>query len=516
MNTSGFESESSYDQKLGTPATENHQRDRVEFDLEEVISNFQEIRSELHYQEARDVLKNLVTKLDLTDRERSGLDAEIQSLDLMLNKLDQMVIQIAVFGMVGRGKSSVLNALLGQAVFEMGPTHGVTQTIQSVSWHQMQHEVMDTSLSPLSPLSPGSNSSALHQDVVRVALRGLGNSQVQLIDTPGIDEVDGEMREQLAQQIVRRSDLILFVISGDLTRVEHEALERLCRSNKPILLVFNKIDQYSASERKEIYQKLSERLQGLLSVDEIVMTAASPLVTRAVRRADGAIAKTLERGDPDVKALKLKILDVLSREGKSLVALNTMLYADEVNEKVVQRKMEIRDRSANQVIWNAVMTKAMAIAINPITVIDLVSSAIVDVVMILALSKLYGIAMTQQDAVGLLQKIMIGMGGITISELVTVLGLGSLKSLLSLSVPVTGGVSLAPYVPIALTQAAVAGVSSYAIGQITKTYLANGSSWGPDGPKAVVKSILDSLDETSILHRIREELQAKLEIQPQG
>jgi hypothetical protein len=72
-------------------------------------------------------------------------------------------------------------------------------------------------------------------------------------------------------------------------------------------------------------------------------------------------------------------------------------------------------------------------------------------------------------------------------------------------------VSLGPYLSVALTQAGVAGVSSYAIGQVTKMYLANGASWGPDGPKAVVSRILSSLDETSILNRIKGELRAKLD-----
>ena len=66
--------------------------------------------------------------------------------------------------------------------------------------------------------------------------------------------------------------------------------------------------------------------------------------------------------------------------------------------------------------------------------------------------------------------------------------------------------------PIALTQAAIAGGFTYSIGQITKTYLINGASWGPDGPKVVMQSILDSLDETSILHRIKDELRAKLSL----
>ncbi|NES67927.1 MAG: GTP-binding protein, partial [Okeania sp. SIO2D1] len=55
-------------------------------------------------------------------------------------------------------------------------------------------------------------------------------------------------------------------------------------------------------------------------------------------------------------------------------------------------------------------------------------------------------------------------------------------------------------------------LSSYGIGQVTKTYLANGASWGEEGPKAVVSHILESLDETSIMGRIKEELINKLKI----
>jgi hypothetical protein len=114
--------------------------------------------------------------------------------------------------------------------------------------------------------------------------------------------------------------------------------------------------------------------------------------------------------------------------------------------------------------------------------------------------------MNSLDAIALLKKIALSMGGITISETLTSLGLSSLKSLLGLAAPVTGGLSLVPYASVAIAQAGVAGVFCWAIAQATKTYLANGASWGPDGPKAVVTHILDSLDEESILNRIKDEL----------
>ncbi|PSB06891.1 GTP-binding protein [filamentous cyanobacterium CCP2] len=463
-------------------------------DLDQAIQSFGDIQAELNYRQAQDVLRELVKKLDLTPKEREGLEAEIQSLEMMLDKLDRQVIHIAVFGMVGRGKSSLLNALLGQEIFETGPTHGVTQTVQTAQWNAKREAIGDGDY-----------------NLWTVTLPGLGNSRIELIDTPGIDEVDGETRERLAQQIAKQADLILFVIAGDMTKVEFEALSDLRQASKPILLVLNKIDQYPEADRIAIYEKIrDDRVKKLLSPDEIVMAAASPLFAKAVRRPDGKLVPNLSRGEPQVEQVKLKILEILHREGKALVALNTMLYTDDVNEQLVQRKLEIREQNANQVVWRGVMTKAITTAINPITVIDLLSGAAIDVALIVALSRMYGIPMTEQGAVGLLQKIALSLGGITASELLITFGLGSLKSLLGLSAPATGGLSLAPYLSVAITQAAIAGVSTYGIGQVIKVYLANGASWGPDGPKVVIDRILSTLDEASIMNRIKDELKEKL------
>lgn len=474
------------------PANESS---KWEEELDSAIFTFEDIQAELNYKQAKTALRNLVNNLDLTPQEKSGLEAEITDLETMLSKLDSMVVQIAAFGMVGRGKSSLLNALVGQSVFETGPLHGVTRTEQKVNWTITEEIIGET------------------ERALRVTLRSNNQSQVELIDTPGLDEVDGETRAALAEQIAKQADLILFVITADMTKMEHEALSQLREAGKPIILVFNKVDQYPEADRMAIYQKIrDDRVRELVSPDEIVMSAASPLVKTAVLRADGSRGIQLRQGNAQVDELKLKILEILQREGKALVALNTMLYADNVNEQVLQRKLMIREQNANELIWKAVMTKAIAIALNPVTVIDILSAVIIDISLILGLSKLYGIPMTETGAVKLLQKIALSMGGIGASELLANLGLSGLKTLLGMSATATAGVTLAPYLSIAVTQAGVAGVSSYGIGQVTKAYLANGATWGPEGPRAVVSQILSTLDETSILNRIKDELLTKVKL----
>ena len=73
-----------------------------------------------------DSLESTLADLKLTPEEERVMAEELKQLRDLGKKLDENTIEIAAFGMVSRGKSSVLNALLGRDVFEVGATHGTT------------------------------------------------------------------------------------------------------------------------------------------------------------------------------------------------------------------------------------------------------------------------------------------------------------------------------------------------------------------------------------------------------
>ncbi len=458
---------------------------------------------EVLFDQARTSLSEVIEAMDLEPADREKFADQIREVQEIMNKLERGVIHIAAFGMVSRGKSALLNALLGQEVFETGATHGTTRDRQAAQWERRRETIADQTVESVTAAG------VTDEDKPGSASRG---AAIELIDTPGINEIGGEERARLAESLARRADLILFVVSGDMLRPEHEALAELRELQKPIILVFNKIDLYPQADRDKIYDKLrDDRVRELLKPDDVVLAAARPRPVKVIaRHADGTTTEDWETPEPIITPLKLKILDVLEREGQALAALNTMLFVDDLHEKIVERRVQIREEAAEKLIWRFTITKAVAVACNPVAVADVAGGIGTDLAMVFALSKLYGIPMTRVGMGKLIVEVGKMAGLFTATEAGTHLLIGMAKSLFAATSLFTGGATIAAYAAVAPIQAIAAGYASRVIGEATKVYLRNGASWGPAGPKRVIEQILSTLDKDSIMMRIRDEIRTRL------
>ncbi|MDX2037113.1 MAG: GTP-binding protein [Isosphaeraceae bacterium] len=459
-------------------------------------------------------LDDLLARLDpattdpdtLVERARAGLDAliaglklepseallvadEIRGLEEISAKLDASTVEIAAFGMVSRGKSSLLNALLGRDAFRSGATHGTTVKREAERWEA-------------SAPTPA----------------GFEEAKLVLVDTPGIDEVGGEVRETLARDVARRADLILFVVSGDMTRREFEALAELREASKPIILVFNQVDRYPESDRDQILAKITnERVRQILRPEDVVPAAAKPDAYRVkIQAPDGTTSVVWERPAPLIEPLKQRILEVLETEGKALVALNTLLFAGDMHEAITARKFAIRDDAANRLIWHHAIAKGVAVAVNPVPVADLMGGLAVDVAMIVALGRVYGVPITKTAARGIVRESIKTLGTLGAVDVVSKLGIVGLKSLLGGATILSGGLA-APVTALGYAAAGVAvggtaAATSYILGEAAKVYLRRGKDWGPDGINTVIREILDRADRDSVIARLEEELKRKIGI----
>ncbi|MBD2454028.1 DUF697 domain-containing protein [Nostoc sp. FACHB-87] len=404
---------------------------------------------------------------------------ELDALNATLSKLDANLIKIAVFGLVSRGKSAVLNALLGEKILQTGPLNGVTQWPRSVRWQP-----------------PG------------------GKIIVELIDTPGLDEIAGEARAKMAREVARQADLILFVVSGDITRTEYQALLDLRQAQKPLILVFNKIDLYPDTDRGAIYRNLQQLGAGNpqappLLPDEIVMVAAEPAPMEVrVEWPDGSVSYEWETLPPEITELQQTLLKILNREGRSLLALNALVQAREAEAKIAQKTLDLREKEAEEIIWQFTKYKALAVALNPIAVLDILGGTVADLALIRALARLYGLPMTSYEAGKILKTILMSSGGLLLGELGSsfVLGLGKSTAAIASG---DNPVNITSFAGSAIAQAGIAGYGAYAVGKAAQVYLEKGCTWGQLGASTVIQEILSQVDQNTILYRLQQELGLK-------
>ena len=198
--------------------------------------------------------------------------------------------------------------------------------------------------------------------------------------------------------------------------------------------------------------------------------------------------------------MRLRLWEILDTEGKTLAALNASLFAAALSDQVGQRILAARRELGDRLVRTYCVGKGIAVAFNPVPVADLFAAAFIDVGMVVHLSRVYDLPLSQKEA-GSLVKVIVAESAALMG---TVWALHFVSSALKV-----GTVGLSTLVT-AGAQGAIAYYSTYVVGQVAAEYLGKGKSWGAGGPKHVVQQILDSLDRDTVLADARREIQARL------
>ena len=367
---------------------------------------------------ALQLLRRWRMALHLSPRERQVLAPELASLERQLQRLQEVRPKVVVLGRVGVGKSSLLNALLGSEAFATDVAHGCTRRQEERTW--------------------------------QVAIPGLAG--VDLVDTPGIDEVAAPARERLASRMALGADLVLLVVDSDLTRVEAEVLERLLAGGKPVLLVLNRSDCWPPEELPDLLASLRRRLPAAASHLEPLAVAAAPRQAQVL--ADGRVRSV--SAPPRIGPLREALVALLAEEGERLLALNALRAADAFSEDLYRYRLRKGRRQARSLISRYAAAKAAGVALNPVMGLDLAGGLVCDSALVMQLCQIYGLPMTRSGA----RKLLLTLGRHNALLGGTQLGLqallGGVRQVLLLAAPLSAGLSLAPAAPVAMAQAALA------------------------------------------------------------
>jgi uncharacterized protein len=229
-----------------------------------------------------------------------------QSVETLKRKIEKKTLEIVAFGAVSSGKSSLLNALLGEERFATDPRGGTTLGAQEV---------------PL-PMSPGASG-------VGGGGGGAQEGRIILRDTPGLGEVLGGRRARAAAEHAAEADLVLLVVSGALRDFEFEALRALVAMEKRVLICLNKEDWYTPQDFETVRKQLREQVHGMepwVTPDDVIPVRAKPSVQKRIRELpDGTTREEDQVFLPDIGALEARLRTVVRKNGPDLLLANLLL-----------------------------------------------------------------------------------------------------------------------------------------------------------------------------------------------
>ncbi len=367
---------------------------------------------QLKLEESFLLFQNWWKATELTNYEKCILNNEIITFNQQLLRLKEKIIRIGVYGKTGVGKSSISNKILQENFFQTGILNGSTKSAYSKEFE-------------------------LNNNFI---------NSIELFDYPGFDICNVDKKEEEIRHL-STLDLILFTTAGDLNRQELDKLLWLIKQGKNLIIIINKIDIWRRDEIKIIKENIRTKLP---------INCKIPIITYSIK--DNNLC--------DKNKIYNYLNITLNRIGYSLLIYNTYQLANNLAYNIKEARLIKRKQKAQSLIGKFATLKASSVALNPMIFIDIAGSATLDTLLINELSNLYGLKMKSKSAISLLKSLSFNNILLGITQVGIHSSLNLIKKMSLILAPFTSGLSLMPYGPVAIAQAAIALHTTKIIGKL--------------------------------------------------
>jgi len=373
------------------------------------------------------LLKNWWETMDLTNYEKRTLNREIISFNQQIYRLKEKKIRIGAYGKSGVGKSSVLNSLFNKNMFKTNIINGSTREIQAE-----EYTLKDQTL-----------------------------KSIELLDSPGFDFCNIKSPEKIYSRI-NHSDLILFVVAGDINRNEISEISAFIKDGKKIIIVLNKIDLLKKEDLKEIIENIKLKLPKDLNIPIIINNENN---------------------------VRNYLANIVNQYGEILLILNSLQLADKLFLKIKEERLKKRQKLAQSTIGKFSTIKASTVALNPLILFDIAGSFALDTALINELSKIYGLNLKGESTRKIFKNISINNLFLGVTQVGINTSFNLIKKVFLLTAPFTNGLSLLPYGPIAIIQAAIAIHSTKILGKLAAKEIFIRSKFSHMDPSILIQNI---------------------------
>ena len=394
--------------------------------------NFKQSKIEKSYS----LLKKWWENIELTNFEKNWLNKDIISFNQQLFRLKHKVIRLGVYGKASVGKSSILNTILNEKYFQTDVINGSTKEIEFKTL-------------------------SLKKGLIK---------KIELIDFPGFDiQVTTNISKN--NKTLMNLDFILFVVSGDLNRNELSKLNYLINNGKKIIIVFNKIDIWNNEEINTILDNIKDKLPKDIRI---------PIIINSNKKYSSIRIN---------ESLNDYLMGTIDRVGHSIMIYNNLHSARKLAINIKEKRLIKRRKEAQEIIGKFATLKASSVALNPLLFLDIASSLALDTALIHELSRLYGLKIRKNSAKNLIKTISINNISLGAVQICINTLFNLVRKISLISAPFTNGLSLVPYGPVALTQAALAVSTTKLIGKLAAKEILNKSNLSVLEPYHLIKFI---------------------------
>lgn len=205
----------------------------------------------------------------LGDMDENAQDDRKRLLDVAQD-LRELFFLVVVIGEFNAGKSSFVNALIGN---ELLPT-GITPTTEVIEL--IRHN-------PVPNRKPHMRDDSLRE----WAHPNTGGAGIAIVDTPGTGSVF-QRHEKTAKDFLHRSDLVIFVLSAKRAFAETERiyLETAKQYGKKVVLVVNQVDLLTPAEQTQVRRFIEQQVKELLNLEPLLFMVSAKEALAGIK--DGA------------------------------------------------------------------------------------------------------------------------------------------------------------------------------------------------------------------------------------
>jgi small GTP-binding protein len=264
-----------------------------------------------------------------------GAPADVDRLAALVNEMDELFLLVIV-GEYNTGKSTFINALLGDEVFAMGdlPT---TRAISILRYGEAGP-----------PENIGENLQLFHYplDVLK---------DLDIVDTPGTNSIE-RMEEEITREFVPRADLILFVTSllQPLTASELDFLAHIREWGKKVVFVVNGVDRRNSDEqidrvREYLTREITGRLGGAPPAIYFISALRALRARMALKSGSSSEAAVSDERD-EYRALESYVLETLREKErirlKLLSPLGVLRHVLKGNTASLETRLQVVNEDA--------------------------------------------------------------------------------------------------------------------------------------------------------------------------